>query len=313
MNRAKNQEEMLAINILPPSASRENAIVQAFKIKYSPLFSEREIEFVVMVESIPQQGLRVQKILVGNRLALGNPKIIRELTSYRWAAVPMGEETREIPNVTHLWEFPDLYIAACEPKTAPTPLARQMEQIQAKELLLFYTLKEWWKKNKHLGFEGALAEYRNYLQDYYARLKELREVGRKTVVRVADVEAMKNLMAAGALPENEPQSWQIAGKEMKELIGALWEEFPPFGPVGVIEQDLSAYISFHSYNTDSGSITYISVLVESGDNVINQYLVWNTGMNDMIDDMDSIRKKLQEYGITKRMFNYELIPMFGAG
>jgi len=56
----------------------------------------------------------------------------------------------------------------------------------------------------------------------------------------------------------------------------------------------------------------LSVLVESGDSVINQYLIWNTGMNDMIEDMDSIKKKLQEYGLTKRNFNYELMPMFGA-
>jgi hypothetical protein len=313
LSETKNQEDMLAINIVPPSASRENAILQAFKIKYCPRFSDKEIEFVAMVESVPHQDSRVQKILVANRLVQANPKIIRELTGFRWAAVPVGEETREIPNVTHLWKFSELYIAACEPKTTPTPLSRQMVQIQEKELLLFYTLKEWWKKNKHLGFEGALAKYRKYLHDYYARLTALREEGKKIVVRVADVGAMKNYMAARDLPENEPQSWQRAGMEMKELSGALWEEFPPLGPVGVIEQDFSAYISFHSYNVVSGNITYISVLVESGDSVINQYLIWNTGMNDMIEDMDSIKKKLQEYGLSKRNFNYELMPMFGAG
>ncbi|MCL6639385.1 MAG: hypothetical protein K6T80_06885 [Firmicutes bacterium] len=313
MGIARNQDDMIAVNIIPPAACRENATVQAYKIKYKPRFSENEIELVAMLEFTPGQLPRVQKLLVGNRPVQANPKIIRELTAYRWTAVPVGEEAREIPNVARLWTFPGLYIAACEPRTTPAPLSRQLEQIQEKELLLFYTLKEWWKKNKHLGFEGALKEYRTYLHGYYTKVRELKEEGRRIVVRVADVEAMKAFIASRGLPGDDPRSWRSAGLAMKEISGALWEEFPPLGPAGVIEEEFSAYISFHSYDVTSGNITYISVLIESGDSVINQYLVWNTGLNDLIDDMDAVRKKLREYGVTRRQFHYELMPMFGGG
>lgn len=312
MIKSKSKENVVAINIAQSGTYQENAVIKAFKIKYSLKLSKGKFDLVALVELDPQQGLRVQKILVGVPLVQTHPRIIKELAGYHWTAVPVGEENKEIPNIAHLWTFPDIYIAACEPSTGKTSLARQMKQIQEKDLLIFYTLKEWWKKSKHLGFDEALFEYKKYLGEFYSSIKELTETGEKIVVRVADVSTMKQFMAENSLPEHDPQSWQKAGEQLKELNGTLCEEFPPLGPAGVIEGDLSAYISFHSYDTSSDYITYISVLIESGENVINQYLVWNTGVNDLFDDIEFIKKKLSNYGVSKKQFNYELLPMFGA-
>lgn len=312
MSKSKNKENVVAINIAQPGAFQENAVVKAFKIKYSLRFTKGKFDLVALVESVPHQGLRVQKILAGVHLVQNHPRIIKELAGYCWIAVPVGEENREIPNISHLWTFPDIYIAACEPRTGRTSLARQMEQIQEKDLLIFYTLKEWWEKNKSLGFDEAFSEYQRYLDYYYSRIKDLTEIGEKIVVRAADVAAMKEFMTEHGLSEGDPQSWQRAGQQIKELTGTLSEEFPPIGPAGVIEGDLSAYISFHTHDTSSDYITYISVLIESGENVINQYLVWNTGINDLFEDMEFIRNILLKYGVSKKQFNYELMPMFGA-
>ena len=109
--------------------------------------------------------------------------------------VPTGEDAREIPDINHLWELPGIYIATCKPKTGPSPLAKQLENIKARDILIFYTLKEWWKKNKHLGFSQALKEYRSYLANYYGKIKELKESDKIIDVRVGLVDKMKKIIS----------------------------------------------------------------------------------------------------------------------
>lgn len=304
-------EDLVAINLYPATAARKEENFRFYKIKYRQDFSEKEYDLVVVVEHSPPSTYRVQKLLVKAKVLQKTPGLVKELTGQRWVAVPLGEEAREIPDIVHLWELTDIYLAACKPKTSSSPLAKQLENIKINDILVFYTLKEWWKKNKQLGFSQALKEYRTYLEKYYGRIKELKDSGKKIDVRVGLVDEMKRIMAENDLPENEPPSWLEAARRLEKPGGVLYEEFPPFGPVGVIDEDFSAYITFHSYNVKTGNLTYISVLIENNDNVINQFLIWNTGINDLLDDMDFIKEKLKAYGVTKREYSYDLIPMLG--
>lgn len=305
------REDLVAINLFP-AAAREEENFSFYKIKYRPDFSEKEYDLVAVVEHVPPSTYRVQKLLVNSKVLQKSPDLIKELTGQRWVAVPEGGESREIPDIEHLWELPGIYIAACKPKTGPSPLAKQLETIKTSDILVFYTLKEWWKKNKQLGFSQALKEYRAYLAKYYGTIKELKDSGKKIDVRAGLVDEMKKIMAENNLPESDPLSWHEAARRMEKPAGTLYEEFPPFGPVGVIDNEFSAFITFHSYDVKTGNLTYISVLIENNDNVINQFLIWNTGVNDLLDDMDFIKGKLKEYGVTKRQYNYDLIPMLGA-
>jgi len=304
-------EDMVAINIFQATAAREEESYRFYKIKYRQDFSEKEFDLVVGVQYCPPSTYRVQKLLIKSKVLQKSPYLIKELTGQRWVAVPAGEEAREIPDINHLWELPGIYIATCKPKTGSSPLAKQLESIKAREILVFYTLKEWWKKNKHLGFSQALKEYRSYLANYYGKIKELKDSGKKIDVRVGLADEMKKIMAENNLPESNPSSWHKVTRRMEKPVGVLYEEFPPFGPVGVIDDVFSAFITFHSYDIKTGNLTYISVLIENNENVINQFLIWNTGINDLLDDMDFIKDKLKEYGVTKRQYNYELIPMLG--
>ncbi|MCL6634225.1 MAG: hypothetical protein K6T29_00420 [Peptococcaceae bacterium] len=305
-------EGMVAINLLPASGARAGKDFLAYKIKYRPDFSEKEHDLVVLVEHIPPAAYRVQKLLVETKVLQKNPGLVKELTGWRWVAVPVGNEAAEMPDIEHLWQLPGIYIAACKPRAGASPLLEQLETIKSKEILVFYTLKEWWKKNKHLGFSRALQEYKAYLADYYGRIKELKETGKKIDVRVGLVDEMKKIMARHNLPESDPRSWQEAARRMEKPSGVLYEEFPPLGPVGVIDDEFSAYITFHSYDVSSGNLTYISVLIENNDNVVNQFLIWNTGVNDLLEDMDFIRQKLREYGVARRQYDYDLIPMLSV-
>lgn len=305
-------DDLVAINLYPAPAALEEEAFRFYKIKYHLDFSGKEYDLVAVVEHIPPAAYRVQKLLVKSKVLQKSPGLIKEITRQRWVAVPRGEEAREIPDITHLWELSDIYIAACKPKTAPTSLARQLEDIRTNNFLIFYTLKEWWKKNKHLGFSQALKEYRVYLSKYYGRIKDLKEAGKKIEVRVGQVDEMRRIMAANNLPESDPASWLEAARAMQKPPAVLYEEFPPFGPVGVIDDNFSAFITFHSYEVKSGNITYISVLIENNDNVINQFLIWNTGVNDLLDDMNFVKEKLEQYGVTKRQYSYDLIPMLGV-
>lgn len=305
-------DDLVAINIFPATASREEEGIRFYRIKYRPDFSEIEYDLVAMVEHVPPSTCRVLKLLVKSKILQKNPGLVKELTGRRWIAVPEGNEAVEMPGIDHLWQLPGIYIAACKPKTAAAPLAKQLENIKSKEVLVFYTLKEWWKKNKQLGFYRALQEYKAYLAEYYGRIKELKDSGKKIDVRVGLVDEMKKIMAQKDLPESDPRSWQEAARWMEKPSGVLYEEFPPFGPVGAIGDEFSAYITFHSYDIKSGNLTYISVLIENNDNVVNQFLIWNTGINDLLDDMDFIRAKLNEYGVTKRQYDYDLIPMLSV-
>lgn len=305
-------EDLVAINLYPAPAAREEETLRFYKIKYNQAFSEKEYDLVVVVEHSPPSTYRVQKLLVKSKVLQKSPGLIKEITGQRWVAVPPGEEAREIPDITHLWELPGLYIAACKPKTASTSLSRQLEDIRANNILVFYTLREWWKKNKQLGFSQALKEYRAYLSRYYGRIKALKEAGKKIEVRIGLVDEMNRIMAANNLPESDPASWLEAARAMEKPAGVLYEEFPPFGPVGIIDDNFSAFITFHSYEVKSGNLTYISVLIENNDNVINQFLIWNTGVNDLLNDMNFVKEKLEQYGVTERQYSYDLLPMPGV-
>lgn len=302
-------DDMVAINIFQATSDREEESTQFYKIKYRQDFSEKEFDLVVGVRYCPPSTYRVQKLLIKSKVLQKFPCLIKELTGQRWVAVPAGEEAREIPDINHLWELPGIYIATCKQKSGSYPLAKQLENIKDREILVFYTLKEWWKKNKHLGFSQALKEYKFYLANYYDKIKELKNSGKKIDVRVGFVDKMKKIIAENNLPESNPSSWHQVIHKMEKPVGVLYEEFPPFGPVGVIDDVFSAFITFHSYDIKTGNLTYISVLIENNENVINQFLIWNTGINDLLDDMDFIKDTLKKYGVTKRQYDYHLIPM----
>lgn len=305
-------EDLVSINITPASAVRDEDEVSLFKINYRPAFSDYEYELVAVVAHTPPSSYRLQKLLVKSAVLQKFPRLIKEVTGQRWIVVPVGGENREIPDIEHLWQLPGLYIAACSPKTAPSALGKQLETIKTSEILVFYTLKEWWKKNKHLGLSQALKDYRAYLTSYYGRIKELKEKGKKIDVRVGLVDTMKKIMAEKSLPEEDPRSWLEAARHLEKPEGTIYEEFPPLGPVGIIDDVFSAFITFHSYDVKTGNLTYTSVLIENNDNVVNQFLIWNSGVNDFLEDMDFINNKLVEYGVAKKNYVYDLMPMLSV-
>jgi len=305
-------ENLVAINIFPAATRREEENFRFYGIKYRPDFSDKEHDLVAVVGQIPPAAYRVHKLLVHSNVLYKTPGLIRELTGRRWAAVPVGGEAAELPKIERLWHLPDIYIAACRPKTGPIPLEKQLKYLASDDILVFYTLKEWWKKNNRLGFHQALKEYRNYLAGYYGRIRALRETDKNIDVRVGLVDEMKRYMAENNLSPDEPLSWQEAARRMEKPQRPLCEEFPPFGPVGAIGEEFSAYITFHSYDVSTGNLTYISALIENNGNVINQFLLWNTGVNDLLEDIDMIGSILREYGVTRRQYDYNLIPMLGV-